>query len=157
VCLPRQRKQQILDLSEHNSVVRMEGCVVKIEEGVVKKCKSVVKTLKTVVKNKQFILHYKSIYIHHERRCTNVLSVLIQDINKIATKLLADSFRPDWWFQYLQALHQQIQDLSTSIQGWDTKKQVLFGKNPCLTKTSTQSVLPLYCLPSNLSRIYAQS
>jgi hypothetical protein len=55
-CLPRPRYQQIQDLSEHDSVVRMEGCVVRIEGGVLKKCKSVVKTLKTVVKNKQFIL-----------------------------------------------------------------------------------------------------
>ncbi len=42
-------------LSEHNLLVRIEGCVVRIEGCVVKKCKSVVKTLKTVVKNKQFM------------------------------------------------------------------------------------------------------
>ncbi len=54
-CLPRPRSMQISDLSEHNLLVRIEGCVVRIEGGVVRKCKSVVKTLKTVVKNKQFI------------------------------------------------------------------------------------------------------
>ena len=36
-CLPRPRLQQISDLSEHNSVVRMEGGVVRIEGGAVKK------------------------------------------------------------------------------------------------------------------------
>ena len=54
-CLLRPRSPQISDLSEHNYVVRIEGCVVRIEGGVVKKCKTVVKTGKTVVKNKQFI------------------------------------------------------------------------------------------------------
>jgi hypothetical protein len=33
-------------------------------------------------------LHCKSIYMHHERRCTNVLSIHIQDSKKIATRLL---------------------------------------------------------------------
>jgi hypothetical protein len=46
---------QILDLSEHSSVVRMKGCVVRIEGGVVKKGKLVVKTLKTVVKTSKVL------------------------------------------------------------------------------------------------------
>ena len=45
-CLPRPRLLQISDSSEHNLMVRIEGCVVRIEGGVVKKCKFVVKTLK---------------------------------------------------------------------------------------------------------------
>jgi hypothetical protein len=37
------------------------------------------------------LLHYKSIYIqvHHARRCTNVLSIWIQDSKKLATRVLA--------------------------------------------------------------------
>ena len=55
-CLPRPRSLQISDLSEHNLLVRIEGCVVRIEGDVVKKCKSVVKTVvKISLKNKQFI------------------------------------------------------------------------------------------------------
>ena len=53
----------------------------------------------------------------------------------------------------------QIHDLLTSIQGWDTRKQVFVGKNPCssLIKLSTQNVSPLRCLLSNSSRTNAQS
>jgi hypothetical protein len=43
-------------------------------------------------------------------------------------------------FQHLQALHQQIQGLLISIQGWDTQKQLLIGRNPSLIKVSTQNV-----------------
>jgi hypothetical protein len=60
-------------------------------------------------------------------------------------------------FHYLQAQHQQNQDLLASIQGLDTRKQALFGKTPCLIKISTQNVLSLCSLPNNLSRADAQS
>jgi hypothetical protein len=60
-------------------------------------------------------------------------------------------------FHYLQAQHQQNQDLLASIQGLDTRKQALFGKNPGLIKISTQNVLSLCSLPNNLSRADAQS
>jgi hypothetical protein len=43
------RSPQISDLSEHNCVVRIEGCVVK-------KRNLVVKMIKTVVKHKQFMI-----------------------------------------------------------------------------------------------------
>ncbi len=85
-----------------------------------------------IIRRNSNLLHCKSISMHHARRCTNVLSIWIQDSQK---KLLQDylplpSFRPAW-IEYLQARHQQIQDLLTSIQGWDTRKHVLFGKIPC--------------------------
>jgi hypothetical protein len=79
---------------------------------------------------------------------------------RIAKRLQLDYLLPLFqpaWFQHLQAHHQQIQGLLTSIQGWDTREYVLFGKNPCLKIVSTQNVLPLCSLPSTSSRIDAQS
>jgi hypothetical protein len=57
------------------------------------------------------------------------LSILIKDIKKIATRLLAAFIS---WFQHLHAQHQQIQEQLTSIQRWNTRKQIILGKNPCL-------------------------
>jgi hypothetical protein len=96
--------------------------------------------------------------MHHKQKWTNVLSIQIQESKKIDQSLKQDyllsCFRPAW-FQHLQAQHQQNQDQSTSIQGLDTRKKVLFGKNLCLIKNSNQYVSPV--LPSQQLRVDAQS
>ena len=79
---------------------------------------------------------------------------------RIAKRLQLDYLLPSFQparFQHLQAQHQQIQDLLTLIQGWDTRKQVWFGKNPYLIKFLTQNVPPLCHSPSNLGRIAGSS
>ena len=89
-CLLRPRSPQISDLSEHNYVVRIEGCVVRIEGGVVKKCKTVVKTGKTVVKNKQFIkvhqpLHSSTPLVNPRRVLKPVARALQHSVDRLSS------------------------------------------------------------------------
>jgi hypothetical protein len=100
------------------------------------------------------LLHCKSFYIQHEGRCTDIVSIFNQDWKKDATRLLAAlvsrncdllSFNIYIDSTAWQAQHQQIQDRLNSNQGWDTRKQVLFGqiqlrmRFPCVAFLATRA------------------
>jgi hypothetical protein len=92
----------------------------------------------------------------HERRCTNVLSIWIQDGKKIEARLLA-ALVSTWW------VSTSTSTISTDSRHINFNSRIGHNKTNLVWQESlfdeifTPNVLPLCSFPRNLSRIDVQS